>query len=144
MSCSTSDTSPQDLFIMTLDSRQSWVSWIIKSDAIFKPGKRKLYKYSLYDNAFQIINLPSTLIKMKLWCWWMVFCLQNCSDLQWEKIVLVNEKNFWKKFEISRTIFSNSEKSVRFLKQNSFLNFRLLRSNTLEKIGCRLEKKIGI
>ena len=25
----------------------------------------------------------------------MVFCCQNCSDLQWEKIVLVNEKTFW-------------------------------------------------
>ena len=25
----------------------------------------------------------------------MVFCHQNCSDLLWEKIVLVIEKNFW-------------------------------------------------
>ena len=25
----------------------------------------------------------------------MVFCYQNCSDLQWEKIILVIEKNFW-------------------------------------------------
>ena len=25
----------------------------------------------------------------------MVFCYQNCSDLLWEKIVLVMEKNFW-------------------------------------------------
>ena len=25
----------------------------------------------------------------------MVFCYQNCSDLLWEKIVLVFEKNFW-------------------------------------------------
>ena len=25
----------------------------------------------------------------------MVFCYQNCSDLVWEKIVLVIEKNFW-------------------------------------------------
>ena len=25
----------------------------------------------------------------------MVFCLQNCSDLLWEKIVLVIEINFW-------------------------------------------------
>ena len=25
----------------------------------------------------------------------MVFCYQNCSDLLWEKIVLVVEKNFW-------------------------------------------------
>ena len=25
----------------------------------------------------------------------MVFCYQNCSDLLWEKIVQVTEKNFW-------------------------------------------------
>ena len=25
----------------------------------------------------------------------MVFCYQNCSDLLWEKFVLVTEKNFW-------------------------------------------------
>jgi hypothetical protein len=47
-----------------------------------------------------------------------VFCYQNCSDLLWEKIVLVIKKNFeiWgqrpricKNFEITRTICSNSE-----------------------------------
>ena len=37
----------------------------------------------------------------------MVFCYQNCSDLLWEKIVLVIEKIF----EITRTIYSNSERS---------------------------------
>ena len=26
----------------------------------------------------------------------MVFCYQNCSDLLWEKTVLMTEKNFWK------------------------------------------------
>ena len=50
----------------------------------------------------------------------MVFCYQNCSDLLWEKIVLVIEKTFeirgWrpricKIFEITRTIYSNSERS---------------------------------
>jgi hypothetical protein len=29
----------------------------------------------------------------------MVFCYQNCSDLLWEKIVLVVKKNFWFKAE---------------------------------------------
>ena len=28
----------------------------------------------------------------------MVFCYQNCSDLLWEKIVLLIKKNFWKLF----------------------------------------------
>ena len=41
----------------------------------------------------------------KSWLWqqrsifflylYLVFCYQNCSDLLWEKIVLVIEKNFW-------------------------------------------------
>ena len=45
----------------------------------------------------------------------MVFCYQNCSDLLWEKIVLVIEKNFCKIFEITRTIYSSSERSEQFL-----------------------------
>ena len=39
-------------------------------------------------NSLQIFSLLQ--IGMK-----MVFCYQNCSDLLWEKIVLVIEKNFW-------------------------------------------------
>ena len=48
----------------------------------------------------------------------MVFCYQNCSDLLWEKIVLVIDKNFWnsrlkaenfKIFEITWTIYSNRQ-----------------------------------
>ena len=50
----------------------------------------------------------------------LVFCYRNCSDLLWEKIVLVIEKTFeirgwrsriFKYFEITRTIYSNSERS---------------------------------
>ena len=33
--------------------------------------------------------------KGKNFRWKMVFCYQNCSDLLWEKIVLVIQKNFW-------------------------------------------------
>jgi hypothetical protein len=33
----------------------------------------------------------------------MVFCYQNCSDLLWEKISLVIEKNFWNSSEIYHT-----------------------------------------
>ena len=46
----------------------------------------------------------------------MVFCYQNFSDLLWEKIVLVIEKNFSLQlrisnfFEITWTIYSNSER----------------------------------
>ena len=31
----------------------------------------------------------------KFGLWEMVLCYQNCSDLLWERIVLVFEKNFW-------------------------------------------------
>ena len=48
-------------------------------------------------------RLRSVLIGLLSWCQIlqhvhhrkMVFCYQNCSDLLWEKIVLVIEKNFW-------------------------------------------------
>ena len=45
-------------------------------------------------------------------------------------------------FEITRTIYSNSESSVQFLKQNAFLtcSWRFLRDNTLEQFGLKLEK----
>ena len=54
----------------------------------------------------------------------MVFCDQNWSDLLWEKIVLVIEKNFW----------------------NAFLtcSWKFLLSNKLEQLEFKLEKNIGI
>ena len=62
----------------------------------------------------------------------MVFCYQNCSDLLWEKIVLVIEKNFGnsrllicKIFEITRTIYSNSERTEQFLVTECFFNLFL-------------------
>ena len=67
-----------------------------------------------------------------------------------EKIVLVIEKNFWnlrlkaEKIEISRTIYSNTERSEQFLKQNSFLTctWRFLRSNTyFRTIRIQIGKK---
>ena len=64
----------------------------------------------------------------------MVFCYQNCSDLLWKKIVLVIEKKFeiqgWrpricKNFEITRTIYSNSERSEELLVTECFFNLFL-------------------
>ena len=51
----------------------------------------------------------------------MVFCYQNCSDLLWEKNILVIEKNFWN----SRTIYSNCESSQQFLLTECFFNLFL-------------------
>ena len=62
----------------------------------------------------------------------MVFRYQNCSDLLWEKIVVLIEKNFWnsrlkaricKKFEITGTIYSSSERSEQFLVTECFFNW---------------------
>ena len=43
-------------------------------------------------------------------------------------------------FEIIRTIFSNSERSVQFLNKNAFLtcSWRFLRSNTLQQLESKL------
>ena len=51
-----------------------------------------------------------------------------------------------KNFEITRTIYSNSERSVQFLKQTDFLTcpWRFLKYNTLEQLEFKLEKTIGI
>ena len=53
-----------------------------------------ILKYSIprYSILFisQISNFKANLSGSK-----MVFCYQNCSDLLWEKIVLVIEKNVW-------------------------------------------------
>ena len=41
----------------------------------------------------------------------MVFCFQNFSDLLWEKIVLVIEKNFWDYKNNSFEQFKDSSKT---------------------------------
>ena len=60
-------------------------------------------------SSFSISNGPSKcpirytwksqkkFLKVSLFSRWqiVVFCYQNCSDLLWEKIVLVIKKNFW-------------------------------------------------
>ena len=72
-----------------------------------------------------------------------------------KKNVLVIEKNFWnsrlkaenlKFFEITRTIYSSSERSEQFLVTECFLtcSWKFLISNKLEKLEFKLEKIIGI
>ena len=69
--------------------------------------------------------------------WEMVFCYQNCSDLLREKIVLVIKKKLWgwrpriwKFVEITRTIYSNSERSEQFMVIECFFNLFLEVSRT--------------
>ena len=74
----------------------------------------------------------------------MVFYYQNCSDLLWEKIVIMIKVTFWNSrlrdenlqiFEITRTIYTNSERSELFFVTTCFLIFswRFLISIKLEK-----------
>ena len=82
---------------------------------------------------------------------------QNCSDLVWEKIVLVFKKNFWNsRFGTEGREFANILRSleqsiqtvegqlVLFLNQNPFLTcFRFLEVSPIKK-EFKLEKIIGI
>ena len=51
----------------------------------------KFSKVILAARLIRIIRLESK----ATWYIEMVFCYQNCSDLLWEKSVLVIKKNFW-------------------------------------------------
>ena len=55
-------------------------------------------------------------------------------------------QEFAKIFEITRQIYSNSERSEQFLVTECFLtcSWRLLISNKLEQLKSKLEKNIGI
>ena len=51
----------------------------------------------------------------------MVFCYQNCSDLLWEKIVLVIEKNFEAEGQEFAKILRSLEQFIQTVKdQNNF------------------------
>ena len=77
-----------------------------------------------------------------------VFCFQNCSSYR-------KKRYFWssrlktenlKKIEVTRTIYSISERLEQFLKQNAFLTYswRFLRSTKSNKLEFKLEQIIGI
>ena len=77
----------------------------------------------------------------------LVFCYQNCSNLLWEKTVLVIKKTWpgmCKNFEITRKIYSNSERAGQFLVTKWFLTWfwRFLISNNWEELEFKLKKKV--
>ena len=90
--------------------KQEWITFTCKGSNIRGRSLNMLNKVSN--------NWPSTypwltLVKESFYNG-MVFCYQNCSDLLWEKVGLVIEKNF----EITRTIYSNSGRSGQSLVQS--------------------------
>ena len=73
-----------------------------KISFLFGPGPKTFFRTAFcYFNHFQIEMICSRVGSLLCLtnririCIEMVFCYQNCSDLLWEKIVLVIEKNFW-------------------------------------------------
>ena len=94
-----------------------WLAWKQEKEAYDK-ARNYAYKKVLWCMAFS-----SEFHKLHFYVS-MAFCYQNCSDLLWEKIDLVIEKKFanlrlkariCKLFEITWTIYSNSERSEQFL-----------------------------
>ena len=109
-----------------------------------------------YFPMFQFSNFFVSFPTLKVAKMEMVFCYQNCSDLLWEKNVIVIEKNILK-FEAEGWEFANILRSLEqfietvkgqnnFWWQNAFLtcSWRFLRYNKLEQLEFQLEKKIGI
>ena len=80
----------------------------------------------------------------------MVFCYQNCSDLLWEKIVLVIEKNFWNSRLKAKNLQNLWDHSNNLFKQwkvktvfetilFSTYSKRFPRSNILEQLLIRIQ-----
>ena len=69
---------------------------LLKSHKLFKIRFQSRGQPKTFSQTFLNINKSwkcSNLVQEKKVE--MVFCYQNCSDLLWEKIVLVTEKDFW-------------------------------------------------
>ena len=82
----------------------------------------------------------------------LVFCVQNCSDLLWGTIVLVIEKNLRLKTENLQIFWDECNNLFKQWKVNTIFEtecfltcfWRFLRSNTLEQLEFKLEKIIRI
>ena len=78
----------------------------------------------------------------------MVLCFRNYSTDRGKTFEIRGWRSrIWGKFEVCRTIYSNSERSKQFFKQNSFLTWswrRFLRFNILEQFEFKYENNVGI
>ena len=54
-----------------------------------------LFSWFYPNKIWIVVNFWKILCKVCIQFGEIVFCFKNCSDLLWEKIVLVIEKNFW-------------------------------------------------
>ena len=74
----------------------------------------------------------------------MVFGYQNCSDLLWEKIVLVIKKNFWNSRLQTENLQNFWDHKNNLFKQWKVKTiFWFLISNELEQLEFKLKNIIG-
>ena len=59
------------------------------SEMVCNPGSMKISKAGTHETLYSLDLFCRITTKL------LVFCNQNCSDLLWEKIVLLIQKNFW-------------------------------------------------
>ena len=82
-----------------LKSHTNWLnSWLVAKVAVAVIHAIAIIDLLILSKKFTLFHF-SNQKKIRIFCWKliteMVVCYQNCSDLLWEKIVLVIEKNFW-------------------------------------------------
>ena len=69
----------------------------------------------------------------------MLFCYQNCSSDQEKLLKFESEgREFAKYFEITRTIYSNSERAEQFLVTECFFRWSFLIFNKLEQLEFKM------
>ena len=92
-------------------------------------GFRPIFSISVHNKLFTKLPFCFIVTSSQL-----LFCYQNCSYLLWEKLFQWSRKTFeirgWrpricKNFEITRKMYSNSERSEEFLVTECFFNLLL-------------------
>ena len=81
-------------------------SWKFVNAWLMTKLKVKFYVFNFDGLTVQFVELI-----LNLWQKWYVFCYQNCSDLLWEKIILVIEKKLLK-FEAEGQEFAKILRSL--------------------------------
>ena len=89
------------LSFCTLGKKKGFIKYFYDFEVELTNWKKIYRRYLILNQENTAITVIFTLLKqldahfLDKHKKWYVFCYQNCSDLLWEKIVLVIEKNFW-------------------------------------------------
>ena len=85
----------KSFFVICTWSNLSRLQFEGKSDVWISQVRRVVSSADFDAFSFLCTDRVNDVWISHLLCVSLVFCYQNFSDLQWEKIVLVIEKNFW-------------------------------------------------